>query len=143
MTNQALTGLFAVTNVTSRQVIWAGVAADKTWASKLASEALGRKPSASWSVSLAADLPDGGTEALAVAQGVVDGRTAVDVLLAEAGKDAVIKADRSSKDDWDDRAQAVDAAGIAGIAKGSKGAYYRAFAAAAHARAAAIEDGAE
>lgn len=143
MTNQALTGVFAVTNVTSGQVIWAGVAADKTWAIKLAGAALGRKPSASWHVCPASDLPDGGTEALAVAKGITDGVDAVDAVLNEQGKAAVIKANKPGQEDWDWAARNADAASFAGVAKGSKEAYYRAYASAGRARAEAIEDGAE
>lgn len=143
MTNQAVTGLFAVTKVTTGQVIWAGIALDKTWAGKLAAEALRTKIGASWHVCPAADLPDGGAEARAVAKGFEDGVAAVNAVLNEQGKAAVLKASRPGQEDWGFAARNADAAGFAGVAKGSKEAYYRAYASAGRLRAEAIEDGEE
>ena len=136
-------GVFAVVNVTSGQMIWAGDAADRNSAARLATEALGkRRPSASWYVCLASALPDGGLEeACAVKRGIADGTAAVNAVLNEQGRDAVIDANRPGQEGWDWAAINADAASWAGIAPGYKKAYYRAYAAAGRVRAEAIEDG--
>jgi len=140
MTNQALT--FAVTDVTSRRVIYAVEAASADQAGQMAASALCRtKPPASWHVERLDKLPsDLAVEATAVLVGVRDGLNAVDTLLNAEGRDAVLKTLRPGQEDWDFEARNADAAGHRGIAKGSREAYYRAYGRVARCRAEQIED---
>jgi len=137
--NQAST--FAVPEVSSRRVIYAVEAASAYQAGQLAASALGRtKVPASWHVERLDKLPsDLAVEATAVLVGVRDGLNAVDTLLNEEGRDAVLKTLRG-QEDWDFEARNADTAGHRGIAVGSREAYYRAYGQIARCRAEQIED---